>query len=184
MSWFSRVDTALFMLINNTLSSYVLDVIMPFITDKSHLIIPAVILIILVIIRHKSAEIRTVIVLILTILMTDFTASVLKDIVMRVRPCHAIDGVHLLTGCGGSYSFPSNHAANITAAMVFLSLRYRKYTPLFLFFAAAVSYSRVYVGVHYPIDVIGGALLGTLLALIFHLIDKKGLKTLKKALKH
>jgi len=171
------------MLINNTLSSSVLDVIMPFITDKSHLIIPVAILCILVVVRHKSSEIRTVIVLIITILLTDLMASVLKDIFMRIRPCHAIEGVRVLTGCGGSYSFPSNHAANITAAMAFISLRYKKYTIFFLSFAAAVSYSRVYVGVHYPLDVLGGAILGALIALIFHLIDKKGLKILKKVIK-
>ncbi len=184
MQWLSHIDTALFMVINSTLSSSVLDVIMPFITDKSHLLAPAVILLILVVYRHKKAEIRLTVLLIITIISSDFMASLLKDVFMRVRPCHVIEGARVLTGCGGSYSFPSGHATNIFAALVLLSLRYRKYTPFFLLGASLVAYSRVYVGVHYPLDVIGGAIIGAIIATAWHFADKKGLKAIKKAVKH
>lgn len=62
---------------------------------------------------------------------------------------------------------PSGHATNIFAAMVFLTARYKKFFPLFLAIAFTVAYSRVYVGVHYPLDVMAGAMLGAVLALLF-----------------
>ncbi|MFQ5480326.1 MAG: phosphatase PAP2 family protein [Thermodesulfobacteriota bacterium] len=184
MEWLRGIDTALFFIINKKLSSPVLDVVMPFITDKSHLLVPAVILLILVIYRHKKAEIRLTVLMIITILSSDFAASTLKEVFMRVRPCHVLEGARVLTGCGGSYSFPSGHATNIFAALVLLSLRYKKYTPFFLFCASLVAYSRVYVGVHYPLDVIGGAIIGAIIATTWHFLDKKGLKAIKKVIKH
>jgi len=184
MAWILRLDTGLFTLLNGTLSSSVLDVIMPFITDKSHFIALGAVLILLILLRGKKKEIRALIIVAIIILVSDFMAAHLKDVFGRIRPCHALAGVRLLAGCGGSYSFPSGHATNIFAAMVFLSLRYKKYWPFFIAVAIAIAYSRVYVGVHYPLDVLGGAILGSLVALGINWLDKKGLHTIKKALKH
>ncbi|MFQ5428330.1 MAG: phosphatase PAP2 family protein [Thermodesulfobacteriota bacterium] len=184
MEWLSGLDTAIFFLINERLSSSVLDAVMPFITDKSHFIALGLIGVILILIKGKKAHKRTLILLAITVIISDFAAANLKELFGRVRPCHALEGVNLLVGCGGSYSFPSGHATNIFAAMVMLSLRHTKFMPFFLFAAAAVAYSRVYVGVHYPLDIIGGAILGTLVAFAIYWADKKGLKSIKKAIKH
>jgi len=184
MAWLYAIDSALFTLINGTLTSSILDVVMPFITDKSHFITLGVVAILLILLRGKKKEIRALIIIAIVVLVSDFMAAHLKDIFGRIRPCHALTGVRLLAGCGGSYSFPSGHATNIFAAMVFLSIRYKKYWPFFLTVAVAVAYSRVYVGVHYPFDVLGGAVLGTLVAIGINQADKKGLKTIKKAIKH
>ncbi|MFQ5353574.1 MAG: phosphatase PAP2 family protein [Thermodesulfobacteriota bacterium] len=184
MKWLQGLDTAVFFFINDTLSSSVLDVVMPFITDKSHFIAIGIIVLILIIIKGKQAHRRTILLVAITVIISDFAAAGLKVAFGRVRPCHVLDGVNLLAGCGGSYSFPSGHATNITAAMVMLSLRHRKYTPLFLFAAAAVAYSRVYVGVHYPLDILGGAVLGAVIAFALYFAEKDGLKAVKEAVKH
>ncbi len=184
MAWLLRFDRSLFTLLNGRLTSPVLDAVMPFITDKSHFIGIGIIFILLVLLRGKKSEIRTLILVAITVMLSDYAAVLLKELFGRIRPCHALTGVRLLVGCGGSYSFPSGHATNIFSSMVLLSLRYKKYRPFFIAIAVAIAYSRVYVGVHYPLDVLGGALLGALVALAFDWADRKGLHALKKAIKH
>lgn len=109
--------------------------------------------------------------LILTIVLTDqLSASVLKPWVARFRPCRPEAGldfaVHMVRGhCGGKFGFVSSHAANFFGMATFISLFFRTKAwvlPSFLL-AALAAYSRVYLGVHYPGDVLGGALLGMLM---------------------
>jgi undecaprenyl-diphosphatase len=95
---------------------------------------------------------------------------VFKNTFLRYRPCHNLviqDKVHVNGDCGGTYGFVSSHAANTFALAVFLSLFFRKrinYFALFIFlWAAFVSYSRIYNGVHYPADVAVGAIIGILI---------------------
>ncbi len=95
------------------------------------------------------------------------TAYVLKPWFGRLRPCHALEGVTLSGGgCGGLFGFPSNHAVNAGAVVGVLSgspVSWRtKILPLAIFLALAVCFSRVWVGVHYPADVIVGLALGLL----------------------
>jgi undecaprenyl-diphosphatase len=101
----------------------------------------------------------------ITLTLTDqFSSHSLKDWVGRIRPCHVLENVHLLTDCNTSYSFPSSHAANIFAAAFFLSQPLKRLSPLFYGIAGVVGYSRVYIGIHYPLDAIGGAFIGLLIA--------------------
>ncbi len=104
----------------------------------------------------------------LTFLFTDqISASLIKEWVARVRPSHVEawrDIIHLLEGEGGLYGFVSSHAANVFGLACFSSLVIRrKWLTIFLYvWAALVSYSRIYVGKHFPADVLCGALLGWL----------------------
>jgi undecaprenyl-diphosphatase len=183
MDWVAGLDRGLFRTLNSGLAWGPLDVVMPFITDKSHFIALGVVVIAVLVIKGKKSDLRALVFVALTVLVSDFAATQLKDVFARVRPCQALTGVRLLVGCGGSYSFPSGHATNIFAAMVFLSLRYRKYAPFFIAAAVAVAYSRVYVGVHYPLDVLGGAVLGSFFGFLFYEAERKGLGAIKKAVK-
>jgi undecaprenyl-diphosphatase len=110
--------------------------------------------------------------LLLLITASDQTSGLIKRSVGRYRPCHnteLIPFVHNVGNCGGQYGFVSSHAANTFALATFMSLlliRKYEYSALIFFgWAAVVSYSRIYVGVHYPADVAGGALLGISIAL-------------------
>src|SRR3990170_1717836 len=89
------------------------------------------------------------------------------DFVM-VRPCSDLPNVHLLlyNNCPTTYSFPSNHAVNCFSAAMMVSFFYKKIGIFLFLIAILVAISRVYVGVHYPFDTVGGAIWGILGAIV------------------
>ena len=166
VSFLDSLDVALFVLINQKGQNYFFDWFMPFMTELKNFVYVIPLLAIWILWREKQRGILTLVFLGLTITITDqFSSHFLKDWVGRIRPCHVLEQVRLvLTDCNTSYSFPSSHAVNIFAAMYFLSQTLKRFAFPFFFIASLVAYSRVYIGIHYPLDNILGAGIGILIA--------------------
>jgi undecaprenyl-diphosphatase len=101
----------------------------------------------------------------IAVALADWSATALKAAVDRPRPPLRYPTPKTLVPLPHDASFPSGHAATSFAAATMLSFAFPAFAPALLLLAAAVAFSRVYVGVHYPLDVIGGAALGALVAL-------------------
>ena len=124
---------------------------------------------------------------VLCFLLADQGSGLIKDTVCRLRPCHALEDVRMFrTHCGGQYGFVSSHAANAFAVALFLVLRYwkrvKRQWPLLLLivWALATSYSRAYLGKHYPGDLVCGAILGVIAGLLVWMIINTIEKSFRK----
>jgi undecaprenyl-diphosphatase len=160
LSALADLDVRLFVLLNQKWTNGFLDWLMPLVTDFDHWRIP-LILLLLVVLARASTETRLglMFAIVAVGLADQISSSAIKPLFERERPFDVIEGTRQLVDAHG-YAFPSSHAANTFAAGVFLSIRFPKFLPV-LFLSFLVAYSRVYVGVHYPSDVLAGALLGT-----------------------
>ena len=131
----------------------------------------------------RNYKVNTIYIVLMTLLLITLcdqaSVHLFKNVFLRLRPCHepALDGlVHIVNNhCGGQYGFVSSHAANVFGLAILLGKVLKpasRYWMTFLVvWALVVSYSRIYLGVHYPFDILGGSLLGILLArLIFFLL--------------
>jgi len=178
-----QADQKLFVLINSWNSAF-FDQVMHAISGK--LIWAPLYLAILIYlgIRYKKRFPLVLVTIILAVLFTDqASVHLFKNVFHRLRPCHepALEGmVHLFNNeCGGLYGFVSSHAANSFNVAVFslLLVQKRWYTIFIISWALIIGYSRVYLGVHYPGDVICGSILGALIgfgmARLYFLADKK-----------
>jgi 4-amino-4-deoxy-L-arabinose transferase-like glycosyltransferase/membrane-associated phospholipid phosphatase len=153
------IDTALFFSINQGMRNGFFDIIMPFVTEWSKFIFLPLLL--WCFLKEGNRAWKFLAIAALSIALADGSGNVLKNLIGRVRPCTVLENVHLLMGCGSSFSMPSNHASNVFAvAMVFWLLRRSLVSGLYVFIAGLIAFSRVYIGVHYPFDVAAGALLG------------------------
>jgi undecaprenyl-diphosphatase len=161
----AAVDTALFRLINGQGQNPFFDWFMPFMTDLKNFTLVLIALGLWILWKERKSGLIFLLFIGLTLTITDQLSShVLKDIFGRVRPCHVLQNVHMLTDCNTSYAFPSSHAVNIFAAAWFLARPLGRAAPVFFGIAAIVAYSRIYIGIHYPFDVVGGAAIGLLIA--------------------
>jgi undecaprenyl-diphosphatase len=131
-------------------------------------------LVLLIIYKFKKRSLLILIVITLMIMATDqFSSHLLKPLVARLRPCYDESIMHLLymiKDCGGRYGFISSHACNSFAAAMILWLLFRKqfrYFWLIFIWAGVVSYSRIYLGVHFPSDIIAGMFCGVIFGYIF-----------------
>jgi undecaprenyl-diphosphatase len=171
-----KVDISLFYFINNTMQNSFFDSIMPVITDIDNWkIVILIVWLALIVKGGKKGRVAAVLVIVVVGFNDLLIDQIIKPIVARVRPCNVLPHVHLLVGCGGleSYSFPSSHASNVFAAASFFGYKYKRLVGIFLSIAVLVGYSRVYVGVHYPFDVLGGAIIGVICAGIILIIERR-----------
>jgi len=137
--------------------------------DKSWIPLYVVLLLIIIYRERPYRFIITILFVAITVTLCDQISVLIKDqLVQRFRPSRdpeIANLVHIVNNYrGGKYGFVSSHAANVFGVATFLSNRFKNYKwSLFLFaWAAVVSYSRIYLGVHYPLDIICGAVLGLL----------------------
>jgi undecaprenyl-diphosphatase len=162
MDFLFEIDKAIFYFFNHSLSCKPLDRFFTILTDVNSWYITYIVLIgIMVTKGGKRGRIAAVMVILL-ITVTDMTgARILKEYFERVRPCNFLPDVLTPFGGEGSYSFPSNHALNNFAVATFFSLLYPNLKWVLFITAGLIAISRVYLGVHYPSDIVGGALIGS-----------------------
>jgi undecaprenyl-diphosphatase len=172
-----QADKELFLLLNS-LHSNVLDFLMWHISGK-FIWIPLYALILYAIIRrYKVQGLYFVAGIILTIVAADQISVLIKNGVERLRPSHnpEFEGlIHIVNNYrGGTYGFVSSHAANSFGLATFVALIFHKQwiTVAMLSWALVVSYSRIYLGVHYPADIVCGGMLGSLLAVVLFYATK------------
>jgi undecaprenyl-diphosphatase len=178
LEWLINIDQTAFLFINQTLANSVTDLIMPLVTNDMFLRVIYGLALICLLYFGRKRLLWVVFFSMLVVAVTDQSSSAfLKPLLARPRPCQVMN-VHLLVGCGAGFSFPSSHAANLFGQALFFGILYRKYLPYLISFAFLIGISRIFVGVHYPMDVIGGVLLGSLegllLAWILPRINIKG----------
>jgi membrane-associated phospholipid phosphatase len=161
MDWLKNLDIDLFDCINVKLSHPLLDSLMPFLSGNAFFIPCAIFAGVLLVWKGKLRGLVCLLMLLLVVAIGDgFICNTLKKAVARPRPFLELSDVHLLGGKGGSGSMPSSHAANWFSAAMVAFLYYRRSIWFMLPLAVLVSFSRVYNGVHYPSDVLAGAVLG------------------------
>ncbi len=153
-------DRWLFEAVNHGYRSAFLDALMPVLSTKWYLLVPGLAVAAVLVLRGGPRERWAVVATLLALGAADQGAAWVKVLAARPRPCHALQGVLLLTGCTGSFSFPSSHATNSFALAAALCYYYPRWAWAFGGLAAAIAYSRVYLGAHYPGDVLGGAAIG------------------------
>ena len=176
------IDLDLLYFFNHSLSSKVLDSFFLLITNvKNWYLAYAVLLGICFFKGGTKGKLAVAGVLLLIVICDQLSHNVLKEIFERARPCKALNDIITPAGCGGTYSFPSNHAFNNFAATTFFFLLYRNLKWILFTVAVSVSLSRVYLGLHYPSDIFTGAMLGILFGYLFAvLVIKINDKTIKK----
>lgn len=165
LNWILELDTQLFLFINSTLANPVTDLLMPFITEGDNWLPIYVILFIWLLIKGGKEGRITFIILIIGVILTDqISATYIKEWVGRLRPCKTLEDINLLVNCGSGKSFPSSHATNNFGAAYILYKYKKNWGKVVFTLAGLIALSRVFVGVHYPIDIIFGSLLGLLIA--------------------
>jgi undecaprenyl-diphosphatase len=164
------IDKAVFQFCNQTIANPAFDAAMPFITDLNQhwygLVLFGGLWMLLFWRGGKKGRTVALLLIPLITISDQLSSAVIKNIVARPRPCHTVNGLQVLQDirelvpCGSGFSFPSSHAVNNFAAATFLSNFYRRWSWAFYSYASVMAFSRLSVGVHYPSDVVGGAMIG------------------------
>ena len=166
-----QFDQQLFFSINKGLSNSFFDWIMPLLRNRYFWAPLYLFLIIFLIRNYGKWGLLCIVFLLITFGLCDyFSASVIKTAVERLRPCNDLsikDEIISRVACGSGFSFPSTHATNHFGIAIFLVTtfysRWKWIAPLALLWAFSIAFAQVYVGVHFPIDVFSGAILGCII---------------------
>ena len=163
-----EIDKHMMVFLNKTISNSIFDFMMPIITNQNFLVFSGLTLIgYLAYYGGKRGRITIVLLLIAASFSDAICFQVIKPWVGRIRPSHDFyEYINLLVSKGGKYSFPSNHAANSFVFATVLSYFYEKNKTYLYVLASAIAFSRVYVGVHYPLDIVFGSIIGYIISWI------------------
>ena len=174
-----HIDEHLMLLINISLSNPIFDFLFPIIRNKYTWLPLYLAVIVFFALKYKADGWKWIFFLVLTVALSDYiSASIIKQIFERLRPCNNlafVDQINTLVNCGRGYSFVSSHAANHFALAIFSinSLKIKSIRIPLVIWAVAISIAQVYVGVHYPFDIIMGAFVGILIGYATSMIHKK-----------
>jgi len=182
LEFLKNIDTQLFLFFNSLHSPF-WDKLMWWFSGTKFWIPVYLIIVAYMVYKFRWKAVVSLIFIALAVTLADqVSVHAFKNVFMRLRPCHTPklqDIVHLVNNkCGGQYGFVSSHAANTFAVAFFLSKLFKNkgFTYFIFFWASIVSYSRIYLGVHFPFDIIGGAALGSILGFsifYFHQLFQK-----------
>jgi undecaprenyl-diphosphatase len=178
------LDAGLFLFINHAMANSVFDVLMPAFSLRGYLLVIPFLLAMLLISANKkqqdgktflAAAAWTVVIASCAWYLSGLAEDALKVAIARERPCRALENIRLILPCPKSFSLPSGHACSsfsVAAPLFYLTRGYialiwRLY-PLLL--ASLIAFSRVYLGVHYPTDVLAGAFLGAFIGLALSIL--------------
>lgn len=159
------MNISIFYLINNNLNNYFLNLILPYLTNLGSIAVLLLICVVLYVTGGKKEK-KVALIAILGLAIASLIVSLIKPIVGELRPFLVLQNVNLLVQEKGIYSFPSGHTslAFTVATILGLSYKFKNISLIYitLAIAAVVGFSRIYLGVHYPIDVLGGSGVGVL----------------------
>lgn len=156
------LDVSALNLVNHGWSNPVLDAFFSFVTEQRNYVLPAGLFAVYLWVKKGLPGRLCLLTLILGVAVADpISSRLLKPLVHRVRPCAAVPGVLTPHGDRGTFSFPSSHAVNIAAAAVIVGLSFPEWALAALVLALLVGLSRIYLGLHYPSDVLAGYILGS-----------------------
>jgi undecaprenyl-diphosphatase len=161
-------DERIFRLFNEEWLHPVLDRLLPLVSDARTFTIPFIIAAIVIMLVGRLRGIRFLVLAVVSVVVADAIGTqIFKYSLLRARPCIALAEVRLLVGCTHLPSFPSNHAVNASVLATLATLHMPRLWLPAVAMAFLVGYSRVYVGAHYPLDVLAGSMLGIVVALAF-----------------
>ncbi len=167
LEWLDELDKILFWLVNSELANPVTDFIMPIITSDYVLRIIYAVSIMLILwkgnVRLRWISLFSVVTMVLA---DQISSNILKELFERPRPCQLMSDLRLLIDCGRGFSMPSSHAANSFAQAALFGTLISKTRWYMIMGAGLISISRVFVGVHYPGDVLAGTILGLVIGLL------------------
>lgn len=178
MRGFILINIDLFYFINDGLKNPLFDFAMPFVTELGSFVamLAVCLIVILLSIIYKKPFIKRIALLCLfSLLLADGIALILKSIVLEPRPFVFLDNVHLLVVEDDPSSFPSGHTTSTFAVLSVLVFKFRHefWSVVLILFGIVVGFSRIYVGVHYPLDVLAGCVIGVLSAYFTYRYEDK-----------
>ncbi len=167
-------DRAFFIKVNGEWTNPVFDAVLPFLRSPVYWAPLYLFLLVFITLNFRSRGLWWALFFLCTFAVADMISSrLIKEVVERIRPCNdpTMEGhVRLLVACGSGHSFTSTHAVNHFALATFFFISFRQILPKWAWigfvWAFAVIYAQVYVGIHYPLDVLSGAVIGILIGMI------------------